>query len=500
MKYLNRLTRICNSHNHYGFNYEWPCRTNTLAHTAALVFERAAVFYIALVFCLTAAHGADDVSWWLTTPQENNRLTRQSDLLTFDASVDTNLPAIVVDPHTKYQTVDGFGFALTGGSAEHLTAMSPDRRQAILQEIFSSNGDGLGVSYLRVSIGSSDLNSRVFSYDDLPAGETDPQLEKFDLSDDKINVIPILTEILKINPKVKILGSPWSAPVWMKSNHYIQGGKLKPEYYDTYARYFVKYIQAMARAGIHIDAVTVQNEPFNDGNTPSMQMFPKEGARFVAEYLGPAFRAAHLKTKIIIYDHNCDAPEYPISILTDPNARKFVDGSAFHLYAGPISALSEVHNRFPEKNIYFTEMMVVNRQPEFNAAAPVSRILIGATRNWSRNVLLWNLAADSNFEPHTDNGGCAFCQGAITIDGDQVERNEAYYVIGHASKFVPPGSQRIASTESVTLPNVAFRTPAGKIAVIVANPGKQPQKFRLAVKGRSIQPELPAESVATFVW
>lgn len=453
------------------------------------------------LFLLTGlARGDDGVHWWLTTRQVDHRLAPQTDLAMHPGAGDTNLPALWIDGHQRFQSVDGFGFALTGGSAEHLVAMSPDRRAAILRELFSTGADGLGISYLRVSIGSSDLNSRVFSYDDVPAGETDPQLAKFSLSDDQINVVPVLREILGINPKIKILGSPWSAPLWMKTNGNIQAGKLKPECYDVYARYFVKYIGAMAAVGIPVDAVTVQNEPFNDGNTPSMQMFAKEQAKFVAENLGPAFRAAHLKTKIVIYDHNCDVPEYPLTILSDPKARQFVDGSAFHLYAGPISALSVVHDRFPDKNLYFTEMMLVNRGPEYNAAEPESRILIGALRNWSRNVLLWNLAADSQFKPHTDNGGCPFCQGAITIDGDQVQRNEAYYVIGHASKFVPPGSRRIASTASATLPNVAFRTPAGGTVVIVANPGHEPQKFRLGTERRLTQPELPAESVGTFSW
>ena len=461
---------------------------------------RRAALGLTLILLTGLARGADTVHWWLTTPTVNHRLSQESDLPVIRGPGDTDLPAILVDAHQRYQAVDGFGFALTGGSAEHLVAMSPDRRTAILRELFSMGADGLGVSYLRISIGSSDLNSRTFSYDDVPPGETDPELTKFSLSDDLINVVPVLREILAINPKIKILGSPWSAPLWMKSNGNIQGGKLKPECYDVYARYFVKYIQAMAAMRIHVDAVTVQNEPFNDGNTPSMQMFPKEEARFVAENLGPAFRAAHLKTKILVYDHNCDAPEYPVSILTDPAARKFVDGSAFHLYAGPISALSVVHDRFPDKNLYFSEMMVVNQWPEFNAAEPESRILIGAMRNWSRNVILWNLAADPQFQPHTDNGGCAFCQGAITIDGDKVERNEAYYVVGHASKFVPPGSRRIASTGNATLPNVAFHTPAGHTVVIVANPGRAPQRFRLGTDHHLTQPELPAESVGTFVW
>jgi len=158
-----------------------------------------------------------------------------------------------------------------------------------------------------------------------------------------------------------------------------------------------------------------------------------------------------------------------------------------------------VHDRFPEKNLYFTEMMVVNRSV-FNPANPVARILIGATRNWSRNVILWNLAADSRFEPHTANGGCASCQGAITIEGNEVERNLAYYVIGHASKFVPPGSVRIGSTDSQELPNVAFCTPAGKTVVIVANPNREARRFNLAAMGQAAQTELAAGAVGTYVW
>ena len=444
------------------------------------------------------AHAADAVQWWLTTLESTARLTAQPPLA-FAAKTDSALPSLVVDSAQRFQSIDGFGFALTGGSAQLLVAMPPLKRVALLQELFSTQDKGIGISYLRVSLGASDMNERVFSYDDLPAGETDPKLEKFNLSEDRANVIPVLREILVIHPKIKILASPWSAPIWMKTNRNIQGGKLVPEFYPVYAQYFVKYIQAMAAEGIVIDALTIQNEPFNDGNTPSMQMFPKEQALFIKQHLGPALRLAGLQTKIVLYDHNCDAPEYPVSILTDPEVRPFVDGSGFHLYAGPITAMSVVHDRFPEKNLYFTEMMAVNRN-EFNTAHPVSRILIGATRNWSRNVLLWNLAADPQFKPHTDNGGCPICQGAITIDGENVERNLAYYVVGHASKFVPEGSVRIGSTESKELPNVAFKTPEGKIAMIVANPHKELRKFNLVADGQSVQAELQPGAVATYVW
>lgn len=457
------------------------------------------ILTLACVLLCNHGHGAELVHWWLTTLDPAARLTPQAQALTFAAPTDASLPTLAVHPEQRYQNIDGFGFALTGGSAQHLIAMSPLKRAAILQELFSTEGEAIGISYLRLSIGASDLNQRVFSYDDLPVDQTDVKLEKFDLSDDRTNVIPVLKEILAINPKIKILGSPWSAPAWMKTNRSVHGGKLNPDYYGVYARYFVKYIQAMAAEGIRIDALTVQNEPFNDGNTPSMQMFPKEEGLFIKRDLGPALEAAGLKTKIVLYDHNCDAPEYPVSILTDPEARPYVNGSGFHLYAGPITALSVVHDRFPDKDIYFTEMMAVNRK-EFNVANPVGRILVGATRNWSRNVILWNLAADPEFDPHTDNGGCSMCQGAITIDGDKVERNIAYYVIGHASKFVPDGSVRIGSTESKELPNVAFRTPSGKTVVVVANTGKETRKFNLAAGGQSVQPELKPGSVATYVW
>jgi glucosylceramidase len=368
-----------------------------------------------------------------------------------------------------------------------------------LKELFSTEGVGIGISYLRLSVGASDLNERVFSYDDIPVGQTDFNLEHFDLSEDKTNVIPIMKEILAINPKIKILASPWSAPAWMKTNGRVKAGRLKLECYPVYAAYFVKYIQAMASQGIPIDALTIQNEPFNDGNTPSMQMFPKEQGLFIKEHLGPALRAAGLKTKIILFDHNCDAPQYAVSILTDPEVRPYVDGSGFHLYAGSIKAMSIVHDRFPDKHLYFTEQMVVNWN-EFNAAEPMARVLIGAARNWSRNVLLWNLAADAKFRPHTEDGGCPFCQGAITITGNEVVRNVAYYVVGHASKFIPEGSLRIGSTENVQLPNVAFLTPEGKQVLIVANPSRETRSFNIVVGTRSVQAELPSCATATYVW
>jgi glucosylceramidase len=327
-------------------------------------------------------------------------------------------------------------------------------------------------------------------------------LKKFSLGPDATSVVPVLKQILAINPSIKILGSPWSAPAWMKSNDNLKGGSLLPQYYHAYANYFVKYIEKMKAEGIRIDAVTPQNEPLNPENTPSMVMEATDEARFISQDLGPAFRRAGIKTKIIVYDHNCDRPDYPLTILADPAARQYVDGSGFHLYGGEITAMTKVHDAYPKKNLYFTEQMVVDKpgDPALHIAEPVARLIVGAPRNWSRNVLLWNLAADPQFGPHTNNGGCPVCEGAITLDGNKVTRNVAYYTVAHVSEFVRPGSVRIASSEVDGLADVAFVTPKGKKVLIVANPGDASAKFAIGYRGKDVVTELGAGSVATYVW
>jgi glucosylceramidase len=426
-----------------------------------LQFLLGSLISCSLVAFPSFAQVGKSVTVWLTAPDRSSLLAAQSAHLNFSKS-NSSAPAIEVNTGQKYQAMDGFGFALTGGSAQLLMRMDASSRKALLAELFGTNGKAIGVSYLRVSIGSSDMNDHAFTYDDLKPGETDPSLAKFDFGPDKTSVIPALKEILAINPKIKILGSPWSAPAWMKTNGNLKGGNLKPEYYDTYAKYFVKFIAEMKAAGISIDAVTPQNEPLNPDNTPSMVFEAADEGAFIKQSLGPAFHKAGITTKIIVYDHNCDRPDYPLTILNDPQARQYVEGSGFHLYEGEITALTKVHDAYPQKNLYFTEQMVVDEPHDsrLHIAEPVARLIVGAPRNWSRNVLLWNLAADPALGPHTDNGGCPVCQGAITLDGNNVTRNLAYYTVAHAAKFVPPGSVRIASNTLDKLPNVAFETAA----------------------------------------
>jgi len=439
------------------------------------------------------------VAYWQTTSNQTALFEKQQKSLSFVYTANTH-PVIEVDTMQSFQTMDGFGYTLTGGSAILLNKMEPAARTAILKEMFSTEGNGIGVSYLRLSIGASDLSDRVFSYNDLPPGETDPEMKKFSLAPDRTDLIPVLKEILTINPGIKLMGSPWSPPTWMKTNNHSVGGSLKPEFYDAYARYFVKYIQEMAAEGIRIDAVTVQNEPLHPGNNPSLLMLANEQATFIRQSLGPAFRKAGIQTKIIIYDHNADRIDYPLTVLGDAEARQYVDGTAFHLYGGSIEALSQVHQAYPDKHLYFTEQWI-GAPGNFagDVRWHVKNLIVGAPRNWCRTVLQWNLAADPNQGPHTE-GGCTECLGALTISGNQVVKNPAWYIIAHASRFVSPGSVRISSTSPAGLPNVGFRTPDGKTVLIVLNDNAASQTFNIRFQGRSAVVSLEAGAVATFVW
>ncbi len=455
---------------------------------------------IFLAVCLVSSAQKNSVDVWLTDPAAGILFKKQP-TLPLKAAQSAKAAEITIDAGQGFQEIDGFGFALTGGSASHIIKMSPASRSALLKELFRTDGNNIGTSYLRLSIGASDLNEKVFSYNDLPAGETDTAMEQFDLGPDRVDVIPVLKEILKINPSIRIMGSPWSPPTWMKTNNDTRGGSLKPAYYNAYAKYFVRYIQDMKKEGIRIDAITVQNEPLHPGNNPSLLMLAPDQAIFVKNHLGPAFKAAGIDTKIIIYDHNADRPDYPISILNDPEAKKYIDGSAFHLYGGKIEALSEVHNAHPDKHLYFTEQWVGGPgNYEKDIPEHIKKLIIGASRNWSRTVIEWNLAADPAYNPHTDRGGCDRCLGAVTIDKNNVKRNPAYYIIAHAAKFVRPGSIRIASNIAGDFENVAFKTPAGKTVLVVLNTGKAAAAFNVRLGKKTFTGKLNPGAVATYIF
>lgn len=442
----------------------------------------------------------NDVDFWLTKGDQTINLQKQTTVLGFGTTYNM-YPNIEVDDTQTFQTVDGFGYTLTGGSAQVINLLSAAKKQELLQELFGKSATSISISYLRVSIGASDLDSMPYTYDDMPFGQTDVSLTNFKLSADVSGLIPLLKEILLINPSIQVLATPWSAPVWMKDNNNFVGGSLQPQYYGVYAQYFVKYIQKMKAEGITINAITPQNEPLHPGNNPSMLMTALQQAVFIKENLGPAFQAAGITSKIIIYDHNCDKPEYPIAILNDAAAKPFVDGSAFHLYGGDISALSVVHNAFPDKNVYFTEQYTAsNGSFAGDLKWHLKNVVIGSMRNWSKVALEWNLANNGAFEPHTA-GGCSTCKGAITVNsGDSFTRNVGYYIIAHASKFVPAGSVRIASNISGNLNTVAFKIPGDKKVLIVENDGTTTELFNIKFNGKWITTSLEGGSAGTYIW
>ena len=439
------------------------------------------------------------VKVWTTSGNEVNLLYQKT--IDFASGLDERFPEITINPAETLQVVDGFGFTLTGGSAMLLHQMEDNARQDLLKEFFGNGSNSIDVSYLRISIGASDLDPVVFSYDDLPSGQTqDLQLQHFSLSRDTLHLIPVLKEILALNPDIKIMGSPWSPPVWMKSNKNSIGGNLNPQHYGVYAQYFVKYILAMKANGITIDAITPQNEPQHGGNNPSMVMSAAQQTDFIKNHLGPAFQAAGITTKIVVWDHNCNRPDYPIEILNDAAAKTYVYGSAFHLYEGDVSALSQVHAAHPDKALYFTEQWTgSNSTFDGDLKWHIKNVIIGTMRNWSGVALEWNLANDPGFAPHTP-GGCTQCKGAVTIDGSTATKNVSYYIIGQASKFVPPGSIRIGSTIPGALHNVAFLTPEGKYVLIVLNESSTLQSFNIHAGERWITAALHPSTVGTFVW
>ncbi len=442
----------------------------------------------------------NEVDFYLTTGDQSQKFKKQTGLLAF-GTLNNTYPSIEISTIETYQTVEGFGFTLTGGSAEVINSLNNSKKQELLQKLFGSSEDGIGISYLRISVGASDLDASAFTYNDLPEGQTDEDLSEFSLEPNMDNVIPLLQEILKVNPDLGIMATPWSPPVWMKDNDSTIGGILQPEYYDVYADYLVKYIQEMKKLGIPIHALTPQNEPLHAGNNPSMHMTASEQADFIKNALGPAFENAGIETKIIIYDHNADNPDYPISVLNDPEARQYIAGSAFHLYAGDISALSTVHDAYPNKDIYFTEQYT-SSQGEFGGDLKwhLRNVIIGSMRNWSKTALEWNLANNANYGPHTD-GGCTTCKGAVTISSSSsYTENVGFYIIAHASKFVSPGSVRISSNIIGDLYNVAFRTPSGDKVLIVLNNGNSSQPFNIEFKGEWITSSLNPGAVGTYVW
>jgi glucosylceramidase len=443
------------------------------------------------------------VELWLSTADRRLKLAQQPDI---DMSPRGSLSAdVVIDVHKTYQTMTGFGAAMTDSSAWLLqNKLNVLQRGALLQELYGPP-PGLNLNMMRLTIGASDFSLQPYSLDDVPSGQTDPDLLHFNVAPNLINVIPTVREVLSINPRLLIVASSWSAPAWMKTNENLIGGELLEQYEDAYANYLVRYIDTFRGYGIPIFALTLQNEPaFQPLTYPGMEVPADTRARIIAQYLGPKLATRRPKTLILEWDHNWSQPEQPLAVLANADAARYIDGVAWHCYQGSPYAQGRVHRAYPQKDVYMTECSGGDWASSVNGELLwFSRnLLVASIRQWARGAIYWNLALDENHGPHF--GGCDACKGVVLIDAKtgQVSRNDEYYAIAHFSRFVLPGAIRVGSTETDKgIDNVAFQNVSdGSIVLVLVNSNTDARNVSVAEGQTRFEYTMLPQSVATFVW
>jgi len=438
---------------------------------------------------------------WLTTADESQKLTPQPAVEAAGAARDDEL--LTMDSSRHFQRMQGFGAAMTDASAELLSGLAGKDRRALMAELFGRADGGLGLSFTRLTAGASDFSRTHYTYDDSPGNAPDPTLAHFSIDPARKFVLPRTREALALNPDLAVMISPWSAPAWMKTSKSLIKGQLEPQYYDAFARYMARVVEEFGREGVPIAMLTIQNEPdFEPDDYPGMRVNPPERAQIIGRHLGPTLAARGIKTQILDYDHNWDNPEMPLAVLADPVARRYVAGVAWHCYEGDVPAQSLVHDAYPDKDTWFTECSGGEWSPKFAEVLGwmIDKLIIGGANNWSRGVLLWNLALDPAHGPH--HGGCGDCRGVVTIDPvtGAITRNVEYYVLGHASRFVLPGAFRVGVTRRGDgVEAAAFLNPDGsRVAILHRTSGDGP--VTIAIDGERYVASLPAGSVATLRW
>jgi glucosylceramidase len=406
--------------------------------------------------------------------------------------------AIILNPDKTYQDVLGFGAAFTDAACYNFGQLAPDQREQLLHELFSPSE--MNFSVCRTCIGSSDYSAKLYSYDE--GSEPDPELKRFSIDHDKSYILPSMRLARKINPDLFLLGSPWSPPAWMKTNGSMLGGTLYKHYYAPYAQYFVNYLKAYEAEGVAINAVTSQNEvdTDQDARMPACLFGQEYEIEFVSRYLGPEIAKNDLKTKIWIIDHNYNLWGRAICELDVPELNKYVDGVAWHGYAGTPDAMTRVHDAHPEKNAYWTEGGPDYTDPAYLTDwSKWSTTYAGILRNWSRCIIGWNLALDENGKP---NIGPFPCGGVVTINSKtkEITRSGQYWGFAHYSKAVRRGAKRFDSQADIPgVSHVAFANPDGTHAVVLTNTGAE-RNVSLQMAGVMAELALPKDSVSTLTW
>lgn len=444
--------------------------------------------------------GSKSANSYITTDDKSSLLKMQAAIAPANTNSGENI--IKLDNSQKFQTYIGVGAAITDASAFLINEkLDEKQRNDLMKELFSK--DGLNLSFTRLTIGASDFSQTHYSLNDMPKGQTDVGLKNFNLDAMPKSVLPVIKAAKQINPQLKIMATPWSAPGWMKTTDSLIGGSLKPEFYQANADYLVKYSQEMRKNGINIDFLSIQNEPHYTGaDYPGMLVNHDERAKFVKENLGPALAKMDNAPKILEWDHNWNEPDEPRKVLDDKDAAKYIDGIGWHCYGGSPDAQGKLHDQFPDKDTYFTECSGGEWAKNWSTDMQwqSKNLIIETTRNWAKGVLLWNLALDEKFGPHL--GGCGDCRGVVTINSQtgEITRNMEYYVLGHISKFVQIGAKRIASNSGQNdIYNVAFENPDGSIAVIMVNMSQNTQKISLELSQKYYNFEIPKAALQTII-
>jgi glucosylceramidase len=411
--------------------------------------------------------------------------------------------AIALYTGAPRQEILGFGAAITEASAYVLSRLSDSERAAAMHDLFAPNEMALNVC--RTCIGSSDYSTKVYSFDD--STEADPELKKFSIEHDKAYYLPILREARKSNPDLFLFSSPWSPPGWMKANNSMLGGAMRKQNFEPYAHYFRKFLEGYKAEGVVIDAVTVQNETDaeQEGRMSACLWSQEQEIEFVKGFLGPTLKKAGLPAKIWVLDHNYNLWGRAIDELSDPAAYEYIDGVAWHGYVGEVSAMSRVHDAFPQKSAYWTEGGPDINLPDYqtdwsNWGDQFNAIL----NNWARSITAWNVALDEVGKP---NVGPFSCGGVITIENasHKVTRSGQYWAFAHYSKHIKRGARVFASNaigdlgKGGAVSHTGFCNPDGSCVLVIANTGAE-RRVQLLHGSRSLDVDLPADSLLTLHW
>lgn len=462
------------------------------------------------------------VSVVVTSANLHQALTAEPALQSSTAVPKRETPLIEVNEKLRYQTIKGVGGAMTDSSAWLLFhELNGGTRAWLLRKLFGARG--ISLRFIKVPIGATDFTATgiPYSYDDLPAGQTDPTLADFSIAHDYAYVLPALRQALRLDRHAFVLATPWSPPAWMKTNGIIGNpandlGWLKQADYGVMAQYIVKFLRAYAAAGVHVNAITPQNEPGQQTSYPGSSMSESDEATFVAGSLKPALSAAHLRTRIYGYDFSWWAPETGFAwALSGSPAAPDLAGIASHCYFGVPSWMAAMHNAHPALD------QIVSECAMGTLPFSTSELEIASIRSWASAVALWNLALDQDGGPvQSPNAGCQGCTGIVAINTTthRVTFTRDYYQLGQVSKFLAPGAVRIGSNNFVTyryiptgvdvasnfatagLDDVAFQNPDGSRVLVAYNSARAPIRFAARDDGYYFAYTLNPGATATFTW